>query len=251
MIDYEKKIYLYDDKIGSVAYVDHMGTDLTIVNSARVSYGVTKTELDTRDRKLIKYLVRNKHTSTFEHNVVTFKFVVPLYIRSQHHRHRTWSYNEISRRYTSKELQFYNPECFRAQHKTNKQASVQEERIDPVLYPTPGYSLVPTNSWTANKYYKSHVKSSVKLYNEMINKGVCREQARGVLPQCLYTEYYGTCNLSNLLKFIDLRLHEHSQWEIQRVAQSCLEIAQDLWPEAVKHYRDIKYGESEFSQSKV
>ena len=79
-------------------------------------------------------------------------------------------------------------------------------------------------------------------FNSLIDVGVCREQARMVLPQNLYTEYYGTCNLSNLLKFIDLRTHEGAQWEIQKVAEACLEIASDLWPVAVESYRDIKHG---------
>ena len=91
-----KSVELYDDGIGRVDYVSHMGSDLTVVNSARVSFGVEKEELDEKDEKLIKYLIRHKHTSTLEHNVVTFRFTVPLFVRSQHHRHRTWSYNEIS-----------------------------------------------------------------------------------------------------------------------------------------------------------
>ena len=135
MDEYNNKIYLYDDGIGSVAYVDHMGTDLTIVNAARVSYGNSKSELDNRDKRLIKYLIRHRHTSTLEHNTVTLKFVVPLYVRSQHHRHRTWSYNEISRRYTAENLSFYLPEKFRTQHKSNKQASNQEELVNPVMFP--------------------------------------------------------------------------------------------------------------------
>ena len=73
-----------------------------------------------------------------------------------------------------------------------------------------------------------------------MNAGVCREQARGVLPQNLYTEYYGTCNLNNLLKFIDLRTHEGAQWEIQKLAEACLEIATDLWPVTVNAYREIR-----------
>ena len=88
-------IYIYDDGIGKVEYVDHMGTDLSIVNSARVSFGKHKQEMDKRDKKLIKYLIKHRHTSTLEHCLVTFRFKVPLFIRSQHHRHRTWSYNEI------------------------------------------------------------------------------------------------------------------------------------------------------------
>lgn len=75
----------------------------------------------------------------------------------------------------------------------------------------------------------------------MIDAGVCREQARMILPQNLYTEYYGSVNLNNLLKFIDLRMHEGAQWEIVKVAEACLEIATDLWPEAVSSYRELRH----------
>ena len=85
-----------------------------------------------------------------------------------------------------------------------------------------------------------HHQMCLDLYNRMIEAGVCREQARGVLPQNLYTEYYGTSNLSNLLKFIDLRTHVGAQWEIQKVAEACLEIATDLFPETVGAYRKIR-----------
>ena len=114
----EKSIYLYDDQIGRVDYVQHMGSDLTVVNSARVSFGVEKKDLDLRDKRLINYLIKHRHTSTLEHCSITFRFVVPLFVRSQHHRHRTWSYNEISRRYTDKDIQFYTPSAFRLQHET-------------------------------------------------------------------------------------------------------------------------------------
>ena len=103
------------------------------MNSARVSFGQHKEELDERDKKLINYLIKHRHTSTLEHCGITFKFVVPLYIRSQHHRHRTWSYNEISRRYTDVDLRFYEPKAFRTQHKSNRQASNAEELIDPEI----------------------------------------------------------------------------------------------------------------------
>ena len=132
-MNYEKSIELYGDGIGRVDYVESMGSDLTIVNSARVSFGTQKEELDGRDRKLINYLASHKHTSTFEHNVVTFRFTVPLYVRSQHHRHRTWSYNEISRRYTDVNINFYEPEAFRTQHKSNRQASNPDETGNPIL----------------------------------------------------------------------------------------------------------------------
>jgi thymidylate synthase (FAD) len=238
-MSYEKSIELYGDGIGRVDYVESMGSDLTIVNSARVSFGTQKEELDGRDKKLINYLAKHKHTSTFEHNVVTFRFTVPLYVRSQHHRHRTWSYNEISRRYTDVNINFYEPEAFRTQHKSNRQASNPEETGNPMLVFPPKLTGMEVK-YPADLAVKNHHRKSLRLYNMMMDAGVCREQARGVLPQNLYTEYYGTVNMSNLLKFIDLRSHEGAQWEIQRVAEACLEIAGDLWPIATKAYRDGK-----------
>lgn len=235
----DRTIYLYDDKIGSVSLVAHMGTDLTIVNSARVSFGNKKTELDDKDRRLIKFLVKHKHTSTFEHNVVTFKFVVPLFVRSQHHRHRTWSYNEISRRYTEKNMDFYLPSSFRTQHKSNRQASNPEELVDPKVWDEET-GILAKSSMTMSELLQIRTRDCLDTYHMMLERGVCREQARMVLPQNLYTEYYGTCNLSNLLKFIDLRTHEGAQWEIQKVAHACLDIASELWPVAVASYREQK-----------
>lgn len=227
---YTKSIDIYDDGIGRVDYVNHMGDDLTVVNSARVSFGVEKEELDGRDRKLINYLIKHRHTSTLEHNLITFRFTVPMYVRSQHHRHRTWSYNEISRRYTDVNIKFYEPQSFRTQHKSNRQASNIEGLINPVL----------SCGSDCDEMVGLHHQMSLDLFNRMIDAGVCREQARGVLPQNLYTEYYGTVNLSNLLKFIDLRTHEGAQWEIQKVAEACLEIATDLFPVTVGAYRRIR-----------
>ena len=241
---YSKSIDIYGDGIGRVDYVNHMGDDLTVVNSARVSFGVEKDELDGRDKKLINYLIKHRHTSTLEHNLITFRFCVPLYVRSQHHRHRTWSYNEISRRYTDVNIQFYEPTAFRTQHKSNRQASNAEELIDPkieipALVDNMGLRITYAED-LASGAIKNHHKMSLKLFDQLIEAGVCREQARGVLPQNLYTEYYGTVNLSNLLKFIDLRTHEGAQWEIQKVAEACLEIATDLFPVTVGAYRSIR-----------
>jgi thymidylate synthase (FAD) len=248
---YEKTISLYDDGIGKVEYIDHMGSDLTVVNSARVSFGVQKSELDDRDRKLIKYLIRHRHTSTLEHNLITFRFKVPLFVRSQHHRHRTWSYNEISRRYTESGIEFYEPKAFRTQHKSNRQASNIQDLINPkVEIPYLVNDMGMAVSYAedlASGAVKNHHQMSIKLFNQMLEAGVCREQARGVLPQNLYTEYFGTTNISNLLKFIDLRTHEGAQWEIQKVAEACLEIAFDLYPETIKAYQEVKDTAEEFS----
>jgi len=231
----EDTIYLYDDNIGRVQFVEHMGNDKKIVNSARVSFGQDNDKpLDDRDRKLIRYLIKHRHTSTLEHNLITYKFVVPLFIRSQHHRHRTWSYNEISRRYTDENLQFYEPKSFRTQHKSNRQASDATNLINPVI-------LKEEHKDTyANEMVHKHNKHSVELYETLMEAGICREQARGVLPQNLYTEYYGTVNLSNLFKFVELRTHDGAQWEIQQVANACLELAEELYPETIKAYKEIR-----------
>jgi len=242
MTKYEKSIKIYDDDIGCVDYVDHMGSDITIVNSARVSFGVQKSDLDRRDKRLINYLIKHKHTSTLEHNLVTFKFTVPLFVRSQHHRHRTWSYNEISRRYTDKDMRFYEPKMFRTQHESNRQASNPDELINPDMSYSMGITLYPTSVRHASAAIIEHHMKSMELFKKLIERGVCREQARGVLPQNLYTEYYGTVNLNNLIKFISLRTHEGAQWEIQKVALACLDIATELWPVAVESYRKQRGG---------
>tara|TARA_Y100001963_G_scaffold124056_1_gene174543 strand:- start:832 stop:1533 length:702 start_codon:yes stop_codon:yes gene_type:complete len=228
------KIDLYEDGIGSVELVQHMGSDLSVVNSARVSFGKEKSELDAADKKLISYLIKHKHTSTLEHNIATFRFKVPLFVRSQHHRHRTWSYNEISRRYTDYNIQFYEPEEFRTQHKSNRQASNANNKINPVFYL---YDDGETS--LASTAVRFHHLNSLKIYEELMELGVCREQARGVLPQNMYTEYYGTANLNNIFKFIDLRTHEGAQWEIQQVARAVLDICENLWPVTVGSYREI------------
>ena len=222
---------LYGDDIGFVELVDAVGDDLTVVNSARVSFGKQKAKLEKRDEKLIKYLIKHKHTSTLEHCFVTFRVKVPLFVRSQHHRHRTWSYNEISRRYTDFDIEFYEPSAFRTQHKSNRQASNAEELIDPVI-----------ESWQyeASDCITMHHDASLKLFNELIEAGVCREQARGILPQNMYTEYYASANLNNILKFIDLRTHEGAQWEIQEMAKAMLEITNKLYPVTVAAYKELR-----------
>jgi len=237
-MNYEKTIDLYDDGIGKVQYIQHYGNDKMIVNSARVSYGRDNVSpLDERDVKLIKYLLKNKHTSVFECCGITFKFTVPLFVRGQHHRHRVWSFNEESRRFTEKNIQFYEPKTFRTQHIKNHQAS-NNDKINPtVIYcgqeRNVSLAIVEANSDMFN------------LYHDLLGAGICREQARMVLPQSMYTNYYGTVNLNNLMKFIVLRDSKHAQWEIQVVAQACKEIAKDLFPEAITAFNEIvKQGEN-------
>tara|TARA_X000000368_G_C22857910_1_gene635180 strand:- start:26 stop:724 length:699 start_codon:yes stop_codon:yes gene_type:complete len=224
--------FLYDDDIGKIELVQYMGEDITVVNSARVSFGVQKESLDSKDEKLIKYLVNHKHTSTLEHNIATFRIKVPLFVRSQHHRHRTWSYNEISRRYTDTNIEFYIPSAFRTQHKSNRQASNSDNLIDPELNISTW-----AGSGNASEIFKEHCCDSLDIFEKLVSKGVCREQARGVLPQAMYTEYYATANLNNILKFIELRTHDGAQLEIQVLANAMLNIISELWPITVEAYR--------------
>lgn len=214
-------MYIYDDKIGKVELVSHMGDDKSIVNAARVSYGKQVEFLSDKDIKLIKYLYNNKHMSCFEHCSMTFRFKVPLFVRSQHHRHRTWSFNEISRRYTEENLEFYFPENkWRTQSKSSKQASND--------------SLYIENYASINDCFKESQNIAVSSYNSMISQGVAREMARMILPQNLYTEYYGTVNLRNALAFLDLRLHPHAQLEIRKVAEAMKQIMFDLYPKTME-----------------
>lgn len=188
-----------------VKYIDHMGSDITVVNSARVSYGNTKEKVDEKDKKLIKYLADHKHMSPFEHCSMTILVRVPLYIRSQIHRHRTFSYNEISRRYTSKDLEFFVPKLFRKQHKSNRQASEGDLGTMDQMIVAKGVELCH--------------RQCLETYNQLLDMGVCREQARGVLPQNLMTEFYMTGNLRNWVHFIKLRDHEGAQEEVRQVAE--------------------------------
>lgn len=224
--DDQNTILLYqsvDDRIGRVCLVDHMGSDLKIINAARVSYGKEIEEFKDKDRKLIKYLIENAHTSPFEHAVMTFKFVVPMFVARQHQRHRTfsyWSINEISRRYTFENIKFYEPTRFRKQDDKDKQSSNEWFEPDMSFY----------SNQSAHALLEQHTDSAVSLYDALIQSGVGREMARMVLPFNLYTEYYGTCDLHNLFHFLDLRSSDHAQWEIRQVAMAIKEFVKRLFP---------------------
>jgi|TARA_R110000851_G_C13074722_1_gene565183 thymidylate synthase (FAD) len=236
------EIDLYKDSIGKVQYIQHVGSCKTIVNSARVSFGQDNDKgLTKRDEKLIRYLIKHKHVSTLEHNMLTVKVVVPMFVARQHMRHRSWNFNEISRRYTDVNIQFYEPDKFRTQHESNRQASNAEELINPAV----GTAHLDLASYMkANGLVKRHHRHCLKLFTNLVEAGVCREQARGVLPQNLYTEYYATCSLRSLLHFIEARTHEGAQWEITKVAEAMLELAEDLWPEVIVAWKENKQNES-------
>lgn len=212
------KKFPYNDGIGFVELIDHMGNDLSIVSSARVSHYNEGSKGEEGDRKLINYLMKHKHTSPFECVTFTFRVKVPLFVRGQWHRHRTQSYNEVSRRYTSDNIdEFFFPEKWRQQDAKNKQSSVENEEIN-------------SDYW--NTKVKEHVDRSLVLYENMLADNVSREQARMVLPQNMYTMYYATVNLRNLFHFLELRLHPHAQQEIRVFAVAIASMIQEIVPMA-------------------
>ena len=227
-------IHLYNDNVGVCELLDDSGSDLDIVNSARVSFDREKTILSVRDKKLIHYLWQNKHTSPFEHCSVKFRCVVPLFVARQHMRHRTWSYNEVSRRYTEENIEFYLPKEFRTQHQSNRQAST-DTRCNPVIRSVEG----TTQIWAtkADEALLNHTKKSLELYNQLLEVGVCREQARMVLPQNMYCKYIASANLLNCLKFIGLRDKPEAQLEIRVLAQAMGGFIKELFPTAWEAFK--------------
>lgn len=209
-----------------IEFIDSMGSDLTVVNSARVSFGKRISALEDKDAKLIKYLADHQHLTPFEHCTVTVLVSCPLYIRSQIHRHRTFAYNEISRRYTSENLEFYQPDSFRIQSKNNKQASAGD---------------VDDQTELAARVISQKMESdALTSYNRLIDMGVARELARGILPQSLMTEFYMTGNLRNWVHFLKLRMDPHAQKEVQDVALPIMAILEKLYPESTKALMEAK-----------
>lgn len=208
-----------------VSYINHMGSDLTVVNAARVSFNGSSDYLEEKDVKLIKYLAEHEHMSPFEHCSMTVLIECPLYIRSQIHRHRTFSYNEISRRYTSENLEFYVPlvDDIRQQSKSNRQAS-------------DGILDVEHADLIRDEMIQAH-SASLKLYESLLDAGVCREQARGILPQNLMTKFYMTGNLRNYAHFLDLRTHDGAQKEVRDIANQLEIILKDKFPVALNAIR--------------
>ncbi|MBR2426195.1 MAG: FAD-dependent thymidylate synthase [Lentisphaeria bacterium] len=209
------------DGQGWVGLIDTLGTESTIVNAARVSFGKIKTDMDERDVKLLHYLLDNRHSSPLEHIVFTFSIHCPLFIRGQWHRHRTWSYNEISRRYTEIDIEFYTPKHLRMQAENNRQASVD----NPDFQDAELRAMIDKQN-----------KDSLALYEKLLAGGVCREQARGVLPQNMMVTFWGTVDLNNLLHFLSLRDSEHAQWEIREYAAAIKKLIKPVIPNVAAYF---------------
>jgi len=216
---------------GFIEVVDSLGSDLTVVNSARVSFGKRKEKFDKSDARLVRYLAKYKHYSPFRHLQVQFHLKAPEFVMRQWYKHvvgiettsnssaKDHAWNEISGRYVPVE-EFYIPSVWRKQSDDNKQASdgvldeLQQKRM--------------------NMTYQVFLNQMEMAYDTMINAGMAKEQARIVLPLSQYTEVYWTASFQAIMNFIELRNEKTSQWEIQEYAKVLLDLMFDVYPETTK-----------------
>jgi len=200
---YKEPIKVHND--GFVRVVDVMGDDFSVVQMARTSYG-KGTKTVQADKALIRYLMRNRHTSPFEGAEIKLHIRCPIFVARQWLRHRTASVNEVSARYTEMEESFYIPDedYIRAQSSNNKQCS--------------GNVVDSQDAEIYLSYLKEIQKSVYNVYKYALSVGISRERARELLPVGLYTEFYWKIDLHNLLHFLELRMHPHAQQEIRDYA---------------------------------
>jgi thymidylate synthase (FAD) len=213
-----------------------MGGDESVVAAARVSNDIdyeAASKGEEKDAKLIQYLVKHRHGTPFEHATFQFYIQAPMFVRSEWHRHRMASYNEVSGRYVKFEPVFYIPDKFRVQAKTNKQGSAfpTEDDIDA--------SWLDVESWNdeARWYVEDAVEYAFQTYEQLLDMGVAKEQARMVLPLNLYTKFYMTCNARGLMNFLSLRAAEDAQWEIRQYANAVVDIFEQRMPITAKAWR--------------
>lgn len=218
---------------GFVRLVDHMGSDLSVVRAARVSYdGAWRSgQEQNSDNKLIRYLWKHHHTTPFEAVTFTFEVKAPIFVLRQWHRHRTWSYNELSARYRELPEEFYvpAPEMIGAQSASSKQARVltgesldiRKDEVDVV---------------------RRTCQNAFVQYRGLLASGWPRELARSVLPVATYSHMFATVDLLNLMKFMTLRCDPHAQYEIrvyaeamQRLASAVTPVSIDAWESGMKN----------------
>lgn len=206
---------------GYVRLVDVMGTDLTVVNSARVSYDKAVNELDKKDERLINFLANNDHTSPFRHATMQFEVYAPLMVARQHWKyvvgsdHTMDAWNESSRRYITEESHFYVPEVWRSAPENSKQGS--------------GAPLADNSYWTT--LLESHISISNRMYLQAIESGMCAEQARLFLPAYgIYVRYYWTASLQSVAHFVNQRVAHDAQVEIQEYAKAVQAFLHESFP---------------------
>lgn len=220
----QNKINVLDH--GFVRLVDSMGSDLSIVRNARVSYDAEwrAGEDEGSDARLINYLYNHGHNTPFEAVTLTFDVKAPIFVFRQWHRHRTQSYNELSARYRELPEEFYIPEASQitTQSTDNKQMRTDEVHPEAEKF----RQMMCTNN-----------EAAFAVYKRMIAEGCPRELARSVLPVSTYSHMFATMNLNNLFKFLGERLHPHAQYEIRVYAEAMLKLIEPIAPVAVAAFK--------------
>ena len=238
-----------------VTYIDHMGSDLTVVNAARVSFGKKQESFDDeKDSKLIRYLARHRHTSPFGHCFASFHVCAPVFVARQLVKHKFLRWNEISRRYVDDEPEFYMPDEWRGRSSDKKQGS-SDETID--LKEIPDCFEYGEDSWSYEELKEkhkprgylfsfenalgNHLDTSLAYYKSMIHYGVCPEQARMVLPQSMMTEWYWSGSLDAFADMCHLRCKPDTQAETRVVAEKIEDLMMNRFPvswEALRMYAE-------------
>jgi thymidylate synthase (FAD) len=203
---------------GFVRLDDAMADDLSVANSARVSFGRRKEELDDSDRGLIKFLMRERHGTPFEHNSFRFHIRCPIFVAREWFRHRVGSFNEFSMRYARATDDFYVPAAEDVRTQVGKPGSYSFETVDADL-------AEHTRDQLREVY-----ETAYAAYEDLVERGVARELARSVLPVGAYTEFYWTVNARSLMNFISLRAAESAQREIRRYAEACEQFLAERMP---------------------
>jgi thymidylate synthase (FAD) len=193
---------------GFVRLDDSMATDLSVVNGARVSFARHKTEMDASDEGLIRFLMRDRHGSPFEHNAFRFHVRCPIFVAREWFRHRIGSFNEFSMRYAKATDDFYVPEAEDVRTQVGKPGAYRFEPVDAEL-------AEETRRELGALYDEAYA-----TYARLVEKGVARELARSVMPVGAYTQFYWTVNARALMNFVSLRNSEFAQLEIRRFAEA-------------------------------
>jgi thymidylate synthase (FAD) len=194
---------------GFVRLDDAMASDLSVVNGARVSFARHKTEMDESDEGLIRFLMRDRHGTPYEHNAFRFHVRAPLFVAREWFRHRVGSFNEFSMRYAKASDEFYVPAPEDVRSQVGKPGAYSFEPVETEL-------AEPTREELQAVYDAAYA-----TYNSLVEQGVARELARLVMPMGAYTEFYWTVNARSLMNFVSLRAAETAQREIRRYAEAC------------------------------
>jgi len=210
---------------GHVRYIDHLGDDLRIVETARISYK-SPSKGDDADKKLLFYLFKNRHTSPFEACNITFNIKMPIFCMRQFVRHRTMRLNEWSGRYSELADEFYTPAVWRVQDVKNKQGSLLPGQHDFLRTEEEIDFWHEENTRIAQDAFRG----AYKVYQQLLERNVAKELARIVLPVSLFTEIYCNVDVHNLMHFLNLRQDPHAQLEMREIANAMELIFKDLFP---------------------